>query len=52
VVIYSTGPPSFFRDSWDQMCFEIQNVSDFRKVIRFMYRRVHKVPNRALGNTP
>jgi hypothetical protein len=32
------GPQSLIRNSWGQMCFGIQNVSELREAILWMYR--------------
>jgi hypothetical protein len=45
------GPQSLIRNTWDQMCFRIQNFSDFRTAIRCMYRILRDIASTVLPNT-
>ena len=45
------GPQSLIRNTWDQMCFRIQNFSDFRTVIRCMYHILRDIASRLWDST-
>ena len=47
----NTCARSFIRNPWGLICFGIQNLSDFRKVIRCSYPILHNIPSGVWGNT-